>query len=223
MANLQLEEHSTPNIVMQSPTSLRSVAERLVHHLSTQTNPSFDLNTVSSTLGVSKRRLYDILNILQPLGVISRKSSGTYTWKTFESTCIPNYSIDNPQQHMKDISASFISYVRKSPSDVIKLSDLTSKLFSGSKDNTRRLYDLIAVYEALNLISKQSRSDEIHILPRFRSLFSINLIPLKKRPALTPINTNILIEPMKSKRLIEPIKTNLLHFSETLRIEPAVI
>ena len=206
MANLQKEEPIITNILVHSPTSLRSVTERLVNYLSSQVNSSFDLNTVSSTLGVSKRRLYDILNILQPLGVITRKTSGTYTWNTFESVCIPNYSLDNPERHMKDISACFISYVRRCPNEIIKINEITSTLFPGSKDNTRRLYDLIAVYEALNLISKQSRSNDIHILPRFRSLFSSSLIPLKKRPALTPINTNILIEPIKKKFL--PLTVN---------------
>jgi transcription factor E2F3 len=40
-----------------------------------------DLNTAATKLGVQKRRIYDITNVLEGIGLIEKKSKNNIQWK----------------------------------------------------------------------------------------------------------------------------------------------
>jgi transcription factor E2F3 len=40
-----------------------------------------DLNEAADSLGVPKRRIYDITNVLEGIGLIEKKSKSTIQWK----------------------------------------------------------------------------------------------------------------------------------------------
>lgn len=42
---------------------------------------SLDLNEASKALGVQKRRIYDITNVLEGIGLIEKTSKNRITWK----------------------------------------------------------------------------------------------------------------------------------------------
>ena len=43
--------------------------------------PSIDLNTAAASLGVQKRRIYDITNVLEGVGVVEKRSKNVIAWR----------------------------------------------------------------------------------------------------------------------------------------------
>ena len=169
-------------------SSLRRIAERLFFYLDSSQNKIFDLNGVSQLLGVTKRRLYDILNVVQPLGLVSRMSSGTYRWQSINPS-LSLVSRNGDSCNVRLVSQQFLAYIRRSQSDSIMIEELIQNLPDGKKSGLRRVYDVIAIYEALNLIERKPRSGSITVLPMLRNIFRASLIPLKKRNYVM-INSN---------------------------------
>lgn len=49
--------------------------------LKDSTNGTVDLNEASAKLEVQKRRIYDITNVLEGIGLIEKKSKNTVQWR----------------------------------------------------------------------------------------------------------------------------------------------
>ena len=60
--------------------SLKAVADKVVTYFNTKSSTIFDINEVAITLNVPKRRLYDVLNIMAPMGLVGRNGRGKYIW-----------------------------------------------------------------------------------------------------------------------------------------------
>ena len=60
--------------------SLGLLAKKFVHMLHTDPSGTVDLNKASESLGVRKRRIYDITNVLEGIGLEEKKSKNTVHW-----------------------------------------------------------------------------------------------------------------------------------------------
>ena len=62
-------------------TSLGLLTKRFVGLLTTAPDGVVDLNKAAEQLGVQKRRIYDITNVLEGINLISKKSKNNIEWK----------------------------------------------------------------------------------------------------------------------------------------------
>lgn len=62
-------------------TSLGLLTKKFVDLLQNSQNGVVDLNVASNTLNVQKRRIYDITNVLEGIGILEKKSKNNIQWK----------------------------------------------------------------------------------------------------------------------------------------------
>ncbi|CAL1357884.1 unnamed protein product [Linum trigynum] len=63
--------------------SLGVLCTNFLNLYSTQGLDSIGLDDASSKLGVERRRIYDVVNILESVGVVARKQKNQYSWRGF--------------------------------------------------------------------------------------------------------------------------------------------
>lgn len=72
-------------------TSLGLLTKKFVGLLKCSTNGVIDLNRASEQLGVQKRRIYDITNVLEGIGILEKKSKNNIQWKCGNTMYNANY------------------------------------------------------------------------------------------------------------------------------------
>lgn len=65
----------------QKEKSLMELSCDLFSLLEGSENNCVDLEQITKLLGVERRRVYDIINILEGLGIVLRKGKNSYLWK----------------------------------------------------------------------------------------------------------------------------------------------
>ena len=53
---------------------------RFIQEFERQASPNVPLDGAARRLGVERRRIYDIINILESIDIVSRKAKNLYTW-----------------------------------------------------------------------------------------------------------------------------------------------
>lgn len=71
-------------------TSLGLLTKKFVDLLEESPDGSVDLNIASTKLNVQKRRIYDITNVLEGIGILEKKSKNNIQWK-----CGKNFGVGN--------------------------------------------------------------------------------------------------------------------------------
>lgn len=67
--------------VCRYDTSLGLLTKKFVDLLQESPDGSVDLNIASARLNVQKRRIYDITNVLEGIGILEKKSKNNIQWK----------------------------------------------------------------------------------------------------------------------------------------------
>uniref|UniRef100_H3G7T6 E2F/DP family winged-helix DNA-binding domain-containing protein n=1 Tax=Phytophthora ramorum TaxID=164328 RepID=H3G7T6_PHYRM len=62
-------------------SSLGLLTKRFVELIQATPSKDLDLNTAAESLGVQKRRIYDITNVLEGIGLIEKTSKNNIHWK----------------------------------------------------------------------------------------------------------------------------------------------
>ncbi|XP_045604594.1 transcription factor E2F5 [Procambarus clarkii] len=70
----------SPSKTSRYDTSLGLLTKRFVDLLQTAPDGTVDLNKASDTLAVQKRRIYDITNVLEGIGLVNKKSKNNVQW-----------------------------------------------------------------------------------------------------------------------------------------------
>ena len=75
-------------------SSLGLLTKKFVALIKSQPHGSLDLNHAAAQLGVQKRRIYDITNVLEGIGLIEKKSKNNIQWKAIGASSVGETQAD---------------------------------------------------------------------------------------------------------------------------------
>lgn len=104
-------------------TSLSLLTKKFIHLVESSQDGVVDLNVASEKLEVQKRRIYDITNVLEGIGILEKKSKNNIQWKGGQ---LPN--------DRNDIAA-----LRKELADLEAKENTLDRLIHGADKNLREL------------------------------------------------------------------------------------
>ncbi|XP_022022665.1 E2F transcription factor-like E2FF isoform X2 [Helianthus annuus] len=83
MTSLHDSENRNPNLYSRKEKSLGVLCSNFLRLYNREGVESIGLDNAANQLGVERRRIYDIVNILESVGVMTRRAKNSYTWKGF--------------------------------------------------------------------------------------------------------------------------------------------
>ncbi|KAG6598061.1 Transcription factor [Phytophthora cinnamomi] len=120
---------SKPSPASRYDSSLGLLTKRFVELIQAAPSKDLDLNTAAESLGVQKRRIYDITNVLEGIGLIEKTSKNNIHWKGASG---PTGSTDSYQG---------IDHLRQSISDLRQEELKYDQHIKMVSQNIRRLYE----------------------------------------------------------------------------------
>lgn len=177
---LERERLSKPR---KSESSLRHICLTILRRYHDKPNTTIHLNEFSSALHVERRRIYDIVNILEGFDVFEKKVKNVYVWKGLDMFLVKlrlleamgseaarkirifrfeRYSPPTKKKALTFLALRFLKVLCVGRGVGVKA--LVSKFAGleensgGGKNKVRRLYDIINVFKAIGLIEKEENN-----------------------------------------------------------------
>ncbi|RLN62923.1 hypothetical protein BBJ29_008793 [Phytophthora kernoviae] len=120
---------SKPSPASRYDNSLGILTKRFVELIQHAPSKDLDLNTAAESLGVQKRRIYDITNVLEGIGLIEKTSKNNIHWKGASG---PTGATDNFQG---------MDHLRQNISDLRQEEKKYDQHIKMVSQNIRRLYE----------------------------------------------------------------------------------
>lgn len=165
-------------------SSLRFICAKILGRHHGRPESEIRLNEFARTLGVERRRIYDIVNILEGFEVVRKREKNVYLWKGVEGflaklrrlaagpapAALFRFEQECPVGKKKSLTLMSIYFLRNLAASQAKhsfkglislfsenvLSRMRERRAPGDdpKTKVRRLYDIINVFKALGLVKK---------------------------------------------------------------------
>lgn len=168
--------------VTRYDTSLGLLTKKFIDLLTTSHDGVVDLNECSQTLQVQKRRLYDITNVLEGIGMLEKKSKNQIQWSRGGSN---RPFCDAAELDDKRRSAQLAEHLRLKQ----KENQLNSLIVSLKEDFSKQMDQKYAYVTCQDLNGIESFKDQLLITLRVpaESKLTVNLI----ESSLIKLNFNI--------------------------------
>ena len=159
--------------------SLALLCKNFLSIYGTGQRDSISLDDAAEHLGVERRRIYDIVNVLESVEVLVRKRKNNYTWNglggleetlerlrcedTEPAADKDDKDLNRKEKSMYLLSRRFVKMFLLSETKVVTLDDAAAGVLNGLADSNarnkvRRLYDIANILSSLNLLEKISAS-----------------------------------------------------------------
>mmetsp|Transcript_10625 Transcript_10625/g.30247 ORF Transcript_10625/g.30247 Transcript_10625/m.30247 type:complete len:496 (-) Transcript_10625:404-1891(-) len=168
------EAGAEPASYNRKDKSLGLLCKNFLHIYGDGKQQMISLDDAAESLGVERRRIYDIVNVLESVDVLVRKRKNSYQWNGLEGLAESLEKLRNEDQDSQDkddkdlcrkeksmylLSRRFVKLFLHSDSRVVTLEEAASGMLNGpadsnSKNKVRRLYDIANILSSLNLIEK---------------------------------------------------------------------
>lgn len=224
-------------------SSLKYICLKLLTEYVDKTEVEIHLNEFSVKTGVERRRIYDIVNILEGFDVFIKKAKNVYVWKGLDAFIMKLKVIDSMicdenkdfkvfrfektpiTSKKKSLTYLSIRFLKSFctmgqglgfKTVVKRFADELNKNKRGSDDQfedknvVRRLYDIVNVFKALGLISKQATDNgKLDFCWRGSNgmILQIQTLKLNKTNESPELEHKILVDKL---RTVEPIEQKIL-------------
>lgn len=116
-------------------TSLGLLTKKFVGLLEGSTNGVIDLNKASEQLGVQKRRIYDITNVLEGIGILEKKSKNNIQWKSGNAVSSAKYqSLQRDLKYLESKENMLDSLMRVAETNLGKVAEEKSMAYITYQD-----------------------------------------------------------------------------------------
>jgi len=175
------DSYETPTLPekKRNGNSLKKICTKILRLYHSKEDLEIFLNEFSVNLNIERRRIYDIVNILEALDIVVKKSKNVYIWKRAEQLKLFHFE-SRPMTSKKKMLTYLALKVLKlfyttnsvlSFAEIMKICEEHYLRVQPSlpfhpgdefenKNRIRRLYDIINVFKALGLISKVSNKTD---------------------------------------------------------------